>query len=158
MNKVIKVGLVFVTACSIMISCNKKDNFSPNEQNSSEATEDEVKIKKSELEVLEYQIPRIDVESEIVTLMELINSEQYGNYPNVTAKFGPGETESMAAVKIDPYGPIDEFPPILPQIVCTGSGASFAKCCGDWLDANPSGCLIIRHDGNGGYTADDEGC
>ncbi|MGB0880853.1 MAG: hypothetical protein ACPGTO_09835 [Polaribacter sp.] len=56
---------------------------------------------------------------------------------------------------------LHEVPVPMPMpgaIVCAGSGVSFARCCGDWLEANPDGCLTICSDGSGGYTADDNGC
>lgn len=40
------------------------------------------------------------------------------------------------------------------QIVCRGSGLSFANCCKDWLEAHPGKCLKV-YSQNGTYFADD---
>ena len=41
------------------------------------------------------------------------------------------------------------------QIVCRGSGLSFANCCKDWLEAHPGKCLKV-YSQNGTYFADDD--
>lgn len=46
-------------------------------------------------------------------------------------------------------------PPPATAIVCQGSGISFARCCKDWLEANPEKCLKVTYSG-GTFTADDD--
>lgn len=42
------------------------------------------------------------------------------------------------------------------EIVCTGTGVGFARCCKSWYDAHPGKCLTIWRDRKGTYSADDD--
>jgi hypothetical protein len=46
--------------------------------------------------------------------------------------------------------------PGLVAIVCRGQGIKFAKCVNEWFKKNPSSCLIVKVDGQGDFTADDD--
>jgi hypothetical protein len=95
-------------------------------------------------EVISYTIPKGDL---IIELQALMDEREKSSYNNVKISFDASLSVYQIIIDV-----VDDLPPL--EIVCQGSGYSFANCVKDYFALNPDGCLVITYD-NDIYSADD---
>jgi len=104
--------------------------------------------KSSEI-LLSYEINRIDLDKELSALIDdKFNAGFIKEHPTAYVIISPSKDPQKLVVTIQSDGTINPAK----IVVCKGGGISFVKCCNNYLDEHPRGCLKITQN-NGTYYA-----
>ncbi|MBR9831437.1 hypothetical protein GYB57_04760 [bacterium] len=159
MKKLIKGALFFALVGTVIVGCEQEESIKPISNN--DHASQKVKVKNTQTDKsndLQWEVTPEDLEDEVYNLTVDFSDDPDYEEATITITPIPQSSNYLFSLDIDGMAGNPNLPPTPEKIVCEGSGYSFAKCVGNWLDANPNGCLLICNDGNGGYTADDDNC
>ncbi len=156
MKKSIQI-LPFICIIALALSACEKESLHYQEREVQEETKE---VASPESDDYVYTVPLAEIEDELISLTDPLNSSLLlEDYPEATVSLKP-ISGSYIEITIQPHGNGSIYPPNPARVVCSGFiGATFAKCCGDYLKANPSGCLVVTYDASSKtWSADNEGC